>query len=451
MLVLPVVVSLLTVASSLAQDKPVSFQDDVWPVLRDRCVACHGLDRQSGGLRLDSRAALVRGGSSGLKLLKLPVSQNELVRRLTTGDKAELMPLGGPALEDAAVHSIVTWLEQGANWPERDVDGSFQDEPGGFESISVKLGEWTRFNKGSVVGILILGMLVLVAERMKKRGSRLASKLRAAHFVAAILGLLLIAVLQHHMGSVRELHAELAGLRSDAVSIGLPEAVQGGDEFGPVPRRPQHPPRLGGVYYRGNDERDPRLYNSGFYCTATFTIELIDDQGNVLEAGSAVTGDLAIRVSIRRGKGTTDAHFSDRAIKSIYLSRQSRLTEIEDVPIPLQVIEPDWFWQATYKPGPPIDGEVRGRLFLFSSSTVRDGTLTGRPHYGIDYNVRIDGGKIAGSSEIWMGSLFQTPRVRQTQPGMIPATEWFDFRPMPEIEGENTTDPKLLGIENPDG
>lgn len=445
-----VIVGQLTLAVPVVGQEPLSFRGDVWPILRDRCVRCHGVDRQDGGLRLDSRSALESGGDSGENLLQLPADENQLLRRITTSDENQLMPLGGPRLSDAKVRKIRLWLEQGADWPDLAGPGE-RERPGTFESLSIQLREWTRFNKISLSGIVGLALLALVIERLKKRGSKFAARVSAAHFVAGILGFLLIAVIQHHTGYVSELEEELDVLRYDAASVGVPDAVPGGDEFGPVPRRPQHPPRLGGTYFRGNDERDGRLYNGGFYRTATLMVELIDAAGSVLEVGARPSGDLSLRVSIRRAKGTTNAHFTERAIKSIFLSRQSPLTSIEDVPVPVAVIEPEWLWQATYSLGEPVDNELRGRLFLFSSSTLRDNKLTGRPHYGIEFSVQLKDGVIVEPSEVWMGSLFQTPKVRQTPPGMIPATEWFDFRPMPEIEGENTTDPKLLGIEHPDG
>ncbi len=41
------------------------FESKVRPLLLDRCVKCHGPDKQKGGLRLDSAAALARGSTSG--------------------------------------------------------------------------------------------------------------------------------------------------------------------------------------------------------------------------------------------------------------------------------------------------------------------------------------------------------------------------------------------------
>src|SRR5262249_58942916 len=41
------------------------FEARVRPVLAEHCQGCHGTDKQKGGLRLDSRAALLKGGDNG--------------------------------------------------------------------------------------------------------------------------------------------------------------------------------------------------------------------------------------------------------------------------------------------------------------------------------------------------------------------------------------------------
>ncbi|MHC5540251.1 c-type cytochrome domain-containing protein, partial [Singulisphaera rosea] len=41
------------------------FEKQIRPVLVERCQSCHGPEKQKGGLRLDSRAALLAGGDSG--------------------------------------------------------------------------------------------------------------------------------------------------------------------------------------------------------------------------------------------------------------------------------------------------------------------------------------------------------------------------------------------------
>src|SRR6516225_7537681 len=41
------------------------FETKIRPVLVERCYECHGEKKQKGGLRLDGKAALLKGGDSG--------------------------------------------------------------------------------------------------------------------------------------------------------------------------------------------------------------------------------------------------------------------------------------------------------------------------------------------------------------------------------------------------
>ena len=45
------------------------FEEKVRPLLSERCWQCHGEKKQESELRLDSFAAMQRGGASGEKLL----------------------------------------------------------------------------------------------------------------------------------------------------------------------------------------------------------------------------------------------------------------------------------------------------------------------------------------------------------------------------------------------
>src|SRR5690349_17030641 len=45
------------------------FIESVRPLLSSRCVSCHGPEKAEGGLRLDSRAAALKGGDSGPALV----------------------------------------------------------------------------------------------------------------------------------------------------------------------------------------------------------------------------------------------------------------------------------------------------------------------------------------------------------------------------------------------
>src|SRR5262245_20984247 len=48
-----------------AAEQEKFFEERVRPVLANRCVKCHGDKKQEGGLRLDSRAAILAGADGG--------------------------------------------------------------------------------------------------------------------------------------------------------------------------------------------------------------------------------------------------------------------------------------------------------------------------------------------------------------------------------------------------
>ena len=48
-----------------AAARPIDFDRDVRPLFVQHCYACHGPDKQKGGLRLDRKADALEGGDDG--------------------------------------------------------------------------------------------------------------------------------------------------------------------------------------------------------------------------------------------------------------------------------------------------------------------------------------------------------------------------------------------------
>lgn len=94
------------------------FENKVRPVLARHCYSCHGPDKQFSGLRVDSRAALLRGGKRGAALSPGDVEGSLLLRAVR--HEAIPMPLGGK-LQDAEIAALAEWVKQGAVWPEQPV------------------------------------------------------------------------------------------------------------------------------------------------------------------------------------------------------------------------------------------------------------------------------------------------------------------------------------------
>lgn len=119
-----------TACSAVAQEQEVVpsdpraasdfFETRIRPILIERCVSCHGSEKQWAELRLDHAAGAKRGGESGPVLVPGKPSESELYRRLIEPDRESRMPPeeAGAALTEQQIAWIKDWIEQGAAWPE---------------------------------------------------------------------------------------------------------------------------------------------------------------------------------------------------------------------------------------------------------------------------------------------------------------------------------------------
>src|SRR5215210_6811610 len=70
------------------------FEKRVRPVLVENCVACHGSKKQNGGLRLDSRKALLEGGDNGPVVVPGQPDKSPLVAALSHAGQVKMPPKG---------------------------------------------------------------------------------------------------------------------------------------------------------------------------------------------------------------------------------------------------------------------------------------------------------------------------------------------------------------------
>ena len=97
----------------------IDFQRDIQPILAGHCTQCHGVDakERKGGLRLDERASVLRGGDSGEPALVpgQPMA-SELVRRILTDDPGEQMPppSAKTPLTSRQIELLQQWIAEGA-------------------------------------------------------------------------------------------------------------------------------------------------------------------------------------------------------------------------------------------------------------------------------------------------------------------------------------------------
>jgi hypothetical protein len=86
-------------------------------VLEHRCIACHGGEKQKGGLRLDSRAAMLKGGKSGHPaVVPGDPGRSELIRvcLLPSTHEDAMPPDGKEPLTTAELNVLIDWVRHGA-------------------------------------------------------------------------------------------------------------------------------------------------------------------------------------------------------------------------------------------------------------------------------------------------------------------------------------------------
>ena len=92
------------------------FETKIRPVLAKNCYSCHR-DAALGGLRLDSREAMLKGGKSGAAMVtEHPEASLLLKAVMQAGEKVKKMPPSGK-LTEGEIADLSTWIKQGAVWP----------------------------------------------------------------------------------------------------------------------------------------------------------------------------------------------------------------------------------------------------------------------------------------------------------------------------------------------
>jgi hypothetical protein len=107
-------------AQSAGPDGIAFFEKNIRPVLAGRCYSCHSSAqaRPMGGLLLDSRAGVFRGGQSGAPaLVPGKPDQSILIAAVRGSNKDLKMPPGDKPLDAREVENLVAWVKMGAPDP----------------------------------------------------------------------------------------------------------------------------------------------------------------------------------------------------------------------------------------------------------------------------------------------------------------------------------------------
>ncbi|NNE20008.1 MAG: DUF1549 domain-containing protein, partial [Myxococcales bacterium] len=131
-------------APSFSAPPPIAgvdlFENKVRPVLAENCFSCH-TQTKLGGLRLDSREALLEGGKSGPAVVPGEPGKSLLIKAVRHEIEDMKMPMGGK-LADEQIASLTEWVEQGAPWPE-EPDAIISKSEDGFQISPAQRDFWS--------------------------------------------------------------------------------------------------------------------------------------------------------------------------------------------------------------------------------------------------------------------------------------------------------------------
>ncbi len=143
--VTPLLIGALFAASATAAETPATaptdavdarahlqfFEQEIRPLLVERCYKCHGAEKQKGGLRLDHISTMLTGGDSGPALVRGQSEKSLMIEAVRYKNEDLQMP---PKEELTAreVGLLEKWVALGAPWPEGggDVARKTTDEHG---------------------------------------------------------------------------------------------------------------------------------------------------------------------------------------------------------------------------------------------------------------------------------------------------------------------------------
>ena len=123
------------------------FERAIRPVLVERCYECHNSsDKAKGGLALDWRGGLAKGGDSGPVIVAGEPGESPLLRVIRHEDRELKMPKDGPKLSLTVIGNFEKWIAMGAPDP-RAVPPSREDiaEAISWETIREQRKQWWSF------------------------------------------------------------------------------------------------------------------------------------------------------------------------------------------------------------------------------------------------------------------------------------------------------------------
>ncbi len=137
----------------------IDFAKDIKPILEQSCVKCHSGAKPKGGLSLETKEALLKGGNDGMDLIVGKSAESLLYKSVIAPKDDDIkMPPEGERLPKATTDKLQAWIDQGAKWPEGIVlKGPTKEAPKVEETgLPISPGEKAAVEKLEKAGVFVM-------------------------------------------------------------------------------------------------------------------------------------------------------------------------------------------------------------------------------------------------------------------------------------------------------
>src|ERR1700722_2755836 len=114
----------LLAATRLHADEPTQaqiefFENKIRPVLADNCYKCHSHEapKLKGGLSVEYREALLKGGDTGPAIVPGDPEKSLLIKAIRYTDPDLQMPPKDKKLSNEQIQDMTAWIKMGAPYP----------------------------------------------------------------------------------------------------------------------------------------------------------------------------------------------------------------------------------------------------------------------------------------------------------------------------------------------
>ena len=110
-----------SVGAAVDPATPAFYSERVRPILVTNCGKCHFSFNHKGGLAMDTRASMMKGGRDGRVIVPGDPANSLLIRLMRHQGPAndpKPMPPKSPRMKDADIAIVEQWIKAGAAMPE---------------------------------------------------------------------------------------------------------------------------------------------------------------------------------------------------------------------------------------------------------------------------------------------------------------------------------------------